>query len=740
MFKLFNRTTISIYELEELKRKKTLQLAPECPVQAVGNMCFTCDSKGMAVLSKEPDSFITIYTFDKSDSMVTGRVSNKNYPGRATLLKCNPGDVSIVTVGGENMLKIMNKTEKGFGQLGTIKGENIIVTALTWLSAEIIIAGSENMELYFVEGGELKAKYNMLEIDSIDLSQPDADEISTKSELCTIVQLLAKKTYPIKCLTTFRSGFAYATHNMVHVFHKETPYKFVKKTILTIPVTIYDESLYVITNITINDQEDTIIATTMHKQIYIGQLFALECMEVTQTEFRYLSEPLHIDAIIDLSVCAWKSIAMTASKDHTVRIWNYETMKVEMLKKFLIDIRVVALHPSGMFAAIAFIDVLRLYQIQLKDLKLAKSFNYSMCTVMKFSHRGHLLAIGCDKFIVIICAFTFQHVLNLKGHNHVLSLAWSSDDRHLVSSGKEGSVYEWDITTGERINELVQKGTLYQAIAVASDQQYIVGVTQTAFLREINKSELIREFKCPIDAPLTTMALSRSDQMLFVANDKGCLFNVKMPFLESGGGSFQNNRFYHKAINRLSITHDDKKLISVGEDGTLVFWTITNAETRAADVDPDLGHVEDVLIPRSELVAKEDQINLLQMRINEQISEFVYQKQQGASFHSEQMRDIHENYCEALEDLKKQNETMQAIHVDQLNELTSTIKASNEKHQRELEELEANFNDKIIIEYDNQKALKKKIEKVIEEYEEKLKKSSSCLQDTIGKFIILIKL
>lgn len=159
-------------------------------------------------------------------------------------------------------------------------------------------------------------------------------------------------------------------------------------------------------------------------------------MEVTQIEFKFLGEPLHIDSIIDLSVCSWKPIAMTASKDHTVRIWNYDTMTVELLKKFLIDIRVIALHPSGMFTAIGFTDVLRLFQIQLKDLKIAKSFNYPMCTVLKFSNRGHYLAAGSEKIIAIISVFTFQTVMTLKGHHEVLSLSWSTDDRYLVSSGE----------------------------------------------------------------------------------------------------------------------------------------------------------------------------------------------------------------------------------------------------------------------------------------------------------------
>ncbi|KAG5674862.1 hypothetical protein PVAND_004807 [Polypedilum vanderplanki] len=222
-----------------------------------------------------------------------------------------------------------------------------------------------------------------------------------------------------------------------------------------------------------------------------------------------------------------KPIIMTLSKDLTVRIWNYETMKVELIKKILIDLRCISLHPSGFIAAIAFTDI-----------------NNSFTIFTSWSINCNWLS----KEISIVCVFTFETHHTLVGHKDVLSVAWSTDDRYLVSSGKEGSVYEWDLTTGQRINELVQKGTLYRSLAVSSDQSYIVGVTHTAFLREISKSELIREFRAPDDSPLTTLAFSRSDQMLFAANERGCLYNIKMPFLESGGGNFQIIAFIIKQL------------------------------------------------------------------------------------------------------------------------------------------------------------------------------------------------
>ena len=42
--------------------------------------------------------------------------------------------------------------------------------------------------------------------------------------------------------------------------------------------------------------------------------------------------------------------------------------------------------------------------------------------------------------------------------------------------------------------------------------------------------------------------------------------------------------------------------------------------------------------------------------------------------------------------MQQKNDALQAQHTDQLNELTTSITKANEKHMRELANLEANFN------------------------------------------------
>jgi len=108
-----------------------------------------------------------------------------------------------------------------------------------------------------------------------------------------------------------------------------------KKTIITIPISIYANNLYRIINIAINAQQvlffllfsfiifvgnnqflfyskDTILASTLHSQIYIGMLFVPETLKVKELEFKTLGEPLHIDGINCIAVCPWKPIILTA--------------------------------------------------------------------------------------------------------------------------------------------------------------------------------------------------------------------------------------------------------------------------------------------------------------------------------------------------------------------------------------------------------------------------------------------
>uniref|UniRef100_A0A6E8VUB9 Uncharacterized protein n=1 Tax=Anopheles coluzzii TaxID=1518534 RepID=A0A6E8VUB9_ANOCL len=721
-----NKSMVNVYEIDTLRKRKTLQLPADCPNTQIGNICFTHDSRGVAVLSVEPDAFLSIFSFDKNDSLIIGRASNSSQQGQAVYLSCNPNDATIVAVGGYYMLKIMNRTDKGFGQIGTIKGDDLLITSMTWLSSDVLAAGTAETEIIFVESGELKIRQRADLIETVDLSgEGDTDLGATAAEV-------AERKHEVLCLTQFEKGFLYAIHNVVHVFERESNYNFRKKSIIRVPITLYDEPQYKIVNVAVNHEQDTIVVATLHSQLYIGMLIVPETLKISELVFQNLGEPLHISGIIGMAVCSWKPIVMTASRDLTIRVWNYETMKVELVKKYQIEIGVIALHPSGFFAAVGFIDLLRLLQIQLDDLKETKSFNLASCTQLEFSNQGHLLAAAHGKMITLICIFTFEVVQSLKGHNgSILSLAWSTDDAVLVSGGNDGAIYKWNVVTGERLEEVVQKGIHYRSIALTSDAHSVYSITNTGLIREVAKSDIAREFKIPELTPLTDMALARSDAILFVGSVKGHLYNVQVPLVDTSSGNCTNFRFFNTKVTKICITYDDCTLITAADDGTLIIWRILNNEGKTARQAPELGRCADVLIARQELIEKNESINTLEMRIQQQSMEFAYKMKQGDAFHSEQMRDIHKDYCAAIENLKKKNIEMEQAHTEEFNLITASIAQGKEDHQKEMMDFEAQFHEKIIMEYDKLTSMKNKMDAMREEYEVKLRRSAGCLQDTI---------
>lgn len=63
---------------------------------------------------------------------------------------------------------------------------------------------------------------------------------------------------------------------------------------------------------------------------------------------------MHYGKINSLAMCAWKPIFMTSGEqDKSIRIWNYMTDDVEMIKLYQEEIHCVSLHPTGTNLTIA---------------------------------------------------------------------------------------------------------------------------------------------------------------------------------------------------------------------------------------------------------------------------------------------------------------------------------------------------------------------------------------------------
>ncbi|KAH8321415.1 hypothetical protein KR074_004246, partial [Drosophila pseudoananassae] len=732
-----NGRYISIYELATLKKRRHLELPANHKNSEVQQMIFTNDSRSVAVVTKPPEEAVIMLVLDKTSTIIEGRATVPGSHGGAECIAGNPNDCSFLAVGGERTLLLMSKSERGFSISNNLKVK-YRVCSMAFLSLDLLMVGSADDQLILVENGEHKLIQKASDADTVDL-MIDQEIFDRDRELqdqrFVTTQPVTLYDRRVLCMTAFPKGFAYVIFNRVFVFERVSKFKFERKTILTVPINLYSEPQYQIRNLAIDHKQETVIVTTAHSQIYVGILIVPETLKTKQLKFEPLGVLIHTAEIIAISVCAWKPIIMTASRDQTIRIWNYETALVELVRKFQVDVNIVELSLTGQMAAIGFSDQLRITQIFMDDLNIVKTYNFPHCNAVRYSNLGHLMAAAYDNNIAVTSVYKLDVMINLKGHNGiVLSVAWSKNDKYLISGGAEGAIYLWDIETGTRAQEIVQKGTEYVTLSCSfGDPFTIYAGTSVGTIREFQDSTLVREITIPSrnKGSVTDMCLARSDLIMFISDHEGNLFNMQLPFMEAGGGTFTNFRFFDGPVNKMRFSYCGNMLFAISSKGTLAIWSMDNIEGKVPYMDQDLMRSQEVLIPRSQLNDKIEQIANLELRLKQQAEEFQYQLSQNEIFDGQQLQEVHRSYCSALEELKELNNEIEARHTEEMNHITFQINSIREDHRIQLDTLATQYSERMLIEYQKFTNLRENMLELRESYEDKLKNSTGTLQDTV---------
>lgn len=293
-----------------------MELPPGNEDRRINVIAFSQDSKALFVLTNFPEEQLILFLFDKSSSVIQARAANPNQRGLVNCIAPNPEDMLQAAIGGHLVFKLMSRAEKGFSMSGNVKSEGLTITSMAWLSVQYLLAGTSAGNILLIENGEIKMEYDGRTIDMLDLNRESEPEDNNPEKATSDGTVKVEKSKDIAniilCLRSFAKGFAYAIHNEVYVFEKESKFKYERKTVLHIPYNIYPESSYQIMNMAINLNQDTVVVTAKHNQIYVGVLIVPESLKTKFLEFKPLGEFIHIDEIIDMSVCAWKPIIMTA--------------------------------------------------------------------------------------------------------------------------------------------------------------------------------------------------------------------------------------------------------------------------------------------------------------------------------------------------------------------------------------------------------------------------------------------
>lgn len=255
--------------------------------------------------------------FDKTGTVLGTVIGLPNQRITATCISGNPQDTGMVAVCGDGILKLLSKSETGFTSSATIKA-HFNVKSMAWLSMEALLLGLVKSKLALIENGEVKCQFNAIEIELIDLAKdPDieneVDGGQQQHGMAKSTEAGAFVNDCVSCMIALSKCMAYVVGDKVYFFDKVSKYQYQRTAIITLQKYIYSESLYQIQNMAINSQQDTVIVTAGHSQIYVFNLKDDRTGESgTLLKFKPLGELIHIDEIVDISICSWRTIIMTA--------------------------------------------------------------------------------------------------------------------------------------------------------------------------------------------------------------------------------------------------------------------------------------------------------------------------------------------------------------------------------------------------------------------------------------------
>ncbi|XP_071351144.1 cilia- and flagella-associated protein 57 isoform X2 [Trachinotus anak] len=714
------KATITVFDLQhEQGRKRKVLTAGDMLVQEFVCMAFSPDSKYLIGQTGAPDWMLIFWLWEKQKVLASVKTSNSNNP--VTQVSFNPYNNMQVCVSGTGVFKLLRYSEGALKQSSFPKVETINFLCHTWMSVERVIAGTDTGRLLVFESGDLRREI----ITASKVAQQQSDrQVETKKikdtdmdEAPTVSRITAILSYSKGFLCSMGPG-------TVCLFEKTEEDSYRKSREIQIPPDKYSNEVtraecQEIDTMCISPAEETLAISTDRGQLYSISLSSVDINKEEQLHFEFLSQSFHSKSITGLSICLQKPLAATSSVDHSVRIWNYQTKVLELYKEFQEEAHSVALHPTGLFILVGFSDKLRLMNLVIDDIRSFKEFTVRGCRECAFSHGGHMFAAVNGNVIHIYSVTSFENILNLKGHNgKVRGIEWSLDDSRLVSCGTDGAVYEWNTQTGKRESESVLKSCSYTDVAFSSDCKTLLAVGTDLTLKEIQDCQVLREVPAD-EVAHTAIAVSHSGRVVFTGTSSGSIRAIKYPL------PIQKDWIMYQAhcgpVTKMVITYDDQFLLTVSEDACLSMWRIIEKEGRGLKSNRQIIHTEEILVTKSDLEERTQNMLELKMRLEELQMENEYQLRLKDMNYNEKMKEISDKFTQQIESLQTTQQSMKTEMEKQEREHQDRSAEVTLKHSKELKDLELSYSQKLIVEHERFQDLQGKYERMQEDYETQLK-------------------
>lgn len=727
------RPSITVFDLTTLRKRKVLS-SSDVSSQEYVCLAFSPDSKYLITQAGTPDWTLLYWYWEKSKVMATTKSNGAtNYAMHH--VSFNPQDNTQVCVVGEKTFKLFRYSEGNLKQFAFMKADPLNYLCQAWISEDRLVLGSDNGRVQLFEVGELKNEFRVSLL-------PGSQEGSVHSSKLSLPRpSSSEKPLPrVECIVAYSKGFVCSGGSgKLHLFEK-TDNRNVYRETRTASIWVDPSSRLThpreeegddpasadsndILSLTLSPSEENVVCSTRSQQLYNLTLSAADLGKgggAGTAAFDFLTYPFHHGEVTGMDVCIRKPIIATCSLDKSVRIWNYESNSLDLWREFPEEAYSVALHPSGLSVLVGFSEKLRLMSLLIDDIRPYKEFMIRGCRECAFSNGGHMFAAANTNLIQVFSTYTFENIGNLKGHNgKVRCIVWSPDDSRLVTCSMDGAVYEWTVQSYKRERECVLKSCSYTSLAVTPDLRTTFAVGSDRTLKEmiLADSNILRQVSAG-DVVLTQVVLSHSGKMLFTGTSSGSVRVMKFPLGDQG--EFQECQAHCTAVSRMRMSYDDQYLFSVGQDGSLLAFRVSDKEGRGYKRDKDIAYAEEVLVTKSDLEEKNTMMSELKTRVDELKMENEYQLRLKDMNYGEKIKDLTDKFLQEIEALKAKNETLKTDREKEQARYEEETQELVERQSTELQERENSNSQKLMAEYEKYQELQARSQRLQEDYERRL--------------------
>lgn len=680
----------------KLKRRKVLQL-PDLGSCEYVSLSFSRDGRQLAALGGHPEWKLLYWNVEKMKIIASSLVIDSPIDSKDSrfLNQCSvsPKSSNLLCVSGQRIVKFFEIIEGHmFPAPGGLFDEQVNYLAHTWIQSD------ENHMIVSTGNGDLLLLENKKFLYPLPLSPSDGLSINslisyTKGFVCG---------GDMGLITIFERTDNKEMYRKVRTFRFSSDPESEKAEAITQMVSEIPTILSF--SLTPAPAEEYLAFLTSTKQIYCLNLPNADFTKAEDMVFQPVGQPFHSGAITSVDTCSQRPLIVTAGRDRCIFLWNSITNSVEMRKKFRSEILSVAIHPSGLHLLVGFADGLKLMNICDKELREYKAIGIRSCCTCCFSNGGQFFAAMHSTTIHVYYTYTCELLGHLRGHiGKVRSIQFvPPSDTRLVSVGTDGAVCEFNLCDFHKVADNIIKSITYNC--AVSDTQTVWAAGNDRKLRQLERARMIPQAEYDLStASILSLSISQKMKLLFGGCEDGTIrvFNSylgerlgdKAPTSSAQRNiTIETHSTHAGSVTRVTLTYDEGMLVSVGEDGLVVFWDVVAPHRGARK---EMEYSNELLMDRKELESVSKLVVTLGTQVSDLRQRMIQQQRKREQLHEEQMAKLEREFGDEIAKQKAQIDALEAEKNEQAIRFTELMAELEKKGQNVIEQTNEDYTSKI---------------------------------------------